>query len=153
MRKIDKISIPKNCLDVLAQHIYGMSIENPWDIDYAYDVIRKSYCYKDLSREDYEDVLTNWYRQEVIVDYMASSVVSGGSHLGAISFKVKKEERLSPYELPGGSIDNDCDKLTQAENEVNEEILVKVKNIYQTNIQYYETFSDKNVEEFKKDSI
>ena len=56
--KIDKISIPKNCLDVLAQHIYGMSIENPWDIDYAYDVIRKSYCYKDLSRDDYEDVLS-----------------------------------------------------------------------------------------------
>ena len=56
--KIDKISIPTNCLDVLAQHIYGMSIENPWDIDYAYDVIRKSYCYKDLSRDDYEDVLS-----------------------------------------------------------------------------------------------
>ena len=57
-RKIDKITIPKNCLDVLSQHIYGMSIENPWDIDYAYDVIRKSYCYKDLSRDDYEDILS-----------------------------------------------------------------------------------------------
>lgn len=56
--KIDRISIPRNCLDVLAQHIYGMSIENPWDIDYAYDVICKSYCYKDLSRDDYEDVLS-----------------------------------------------------------------------------------------------
>ncbi|MBQ2652109.1 MAG: ATP-dependent helicase [Methanobrevibacter sp.] len=56
--KIDKISIPTNCLDVLSQHIYGMSIENPWDIDYAYDVIRKSYCYKNLSRDDYEDVLS-----------------------------------------------------------------------------------------------
>ncbi|WP_406537360.1 ATP-dependent helicase [Methanobrevibacter sp.] len=56
--KIDKIRIPTNCLDVLAQHIYGMSIENPWDIDYAYDIIRKSYCYKDLTRDDYEDVLS-----------------------------------------------------------------------------------------------
>lgn len=56
--KIDKINIPKNCLDVLSQHIYGMAIENPWDIDYAYDVIRKSYCYKDLTRDDYEDVLS-----------------------------------------------------------------------------------------------
>lgn len=56
--KIDRINIPRNCLDVLAQHIYGMSIENPWDIDYAYDVIRKSYCYKDLTRDDYEDVLS-----------------------------------------------------------------------------------------------
>lgn len=56
--KIDRISIPTNCLDVLAQHIYGMSIENPWDIDYAFDVIRKSYCYKNLTRDDYEDVLS-----------------------------------------------------------------------------------------------
>ena len=56
--KIDRINIPTNCLDVLAQHIYGMSIENPWDIDYAYEVIKKSYCYKDLTRDDYEDVLS-----------------------------------------------------------------------------------------------
>ncbi|WP_296893776.1 ATP-dependent helicase [uncultured Methanobrevibacter sp.] len=56
--KIDRINIPANCLDVLAQHIYGMSIENPWDIDYAYEVIKKSFCYKDLTRDDYEDVLS-----------------------------------------------------------------------------------------------
>ena len=56
--KIDNIKIPKDCLDVLSQHIYGMGIENPWDIDYAYDVIRKSYCYNDLERDDYEDVLS-----------------------------------------------------------------------------------------------
>ncbi|MEE1129024.1 MAG: ATP-dependent helicase [Methanobrevibacter sp.] len=56
--KIDRISMPTNCLDVLAQHIYGMSIENPWDIDYAYEVIKKSYCYKDLTRDDYEDILS-----------------------------------------------------------------------------------------------
>ena len=56
--KIDNIKIPKNCLDVLSQHIYGMGIENPWDIDYAYDIIRKSYCYKDLSKDDNEDVLS-----------------------------------------------------------------------------------------------
>jgi len=56
--RIDTIKIPTNCLDVLSQHIYGMAIENKWDIDYAYDVIRKSYCYKDLSRDDYEDVLS-----------------------------------------------------------------------------------------------
>ena len=56
--KIDNITIPRNCLDVLAQHIYGMSIENKWDIDYAYDVICKSYCYNNLTKDDYEDVLS-----------------------------------------------------------------------------------------------
>ncbi|MDL2246422.1 ATP-dependent helicase [Methanobrevibacter sp. OttesenSCG-928-K11] len=56
--KIDEIKIPHNCLDVLSQHIYGMSIEHQWDIDYAYEVIKKSYCYKDLDKDDYEDVLS-----------------------------------------------------------------------------------------------
>ncbi len=56
--KIDSINIPTNCLDVLSQHIYGMAIENKWDIDYAYDVIKKSYCYKDLSESDYLSVLS-----------------------------------------------------------------------------------------------
>ena len=55
---IDSLNIPHNCLDVLSQHVYGMAIENKWDIDYAYEVIRKSYCYKDLSREDYFSVLS-----------------------------------------------------------------------------------------------
>lgn len=55
---IDTINIPSNCLDVLSQHIYGMSIENKWDIDYAYDVIRKSYCYENLSKDDYLSVLS-----------------------------------------------------------------------------------------------
>jgi Lhr-like helicase len=41
--ELTNIKIPENTLDVLSQHIYGMAIENPWDIDYALDVIRKSY--------------------------------------------------------------------------------------------------------------
>src|SRR5690606_22172090 len=56
--KIDSIRIPENCLDVLSQHIYGMAIENPWDIDHALDVIRNSYCYRNLDRDDYLSVLS-----------------------------------------------------------------------------------------------
>ncbi|HSO25910.1 MAG TPA: ATP-dependent helicase [Methanobacteriaceae archaeon] len=56
--KIDSINIPTNCLDVLSQHIYGMAIENKWDIDYAYEVIKKSFCYKNLSERDYFSVLS-----------------------------------------------------------------------------------------------
>src|SRR3989338_8966258 len=32
-KKIDRIHIPTNCLDVLAQQIYGMAIEQVWDLD------------------------------------------------------------------------------------------------------------------------
>jgi ATP-dependent Lhr-like helicase len=56
--KIDSINIPRNCLDVLSQQIYGMAIEHKWDIDYAYEVIKKSYCYKNLTEQDYLSVLS-----------------------------------------------------------------------------------------------
>jgi len=56
-RKIDNVHIPKNCLDVLCQHIVGMSLEKVWEIDEAYNLVKKAYPYKDLSREDFLDVL------------------------------------------------------------------------------------------------
>lgn len=56
-KKIDKIQIPKNCLDVLAQQIFGIAIEEKKSIDSVYEIIKKSYCYKDLSREDFIETL------------------------------------------------------------------------------------------------
>jgi len=49
--RIDEIDIPQNCLDVLSQQIFGMAIEDNWDIDNAYDLVKRSYCYKNLSKE------------------------------------------------------------------------------------------------------
>jgi len=57
-RKIDKIHIPRNCLDVLSQQIYGMSIQKTWDIDEMFSVIKKSYCYSNLSKEDFMSVIS-----------------------------------------------------------------------------------------------
>jgi ATP-dependent helicase Lhr and Lhr-like helicase len=56
--KIDRINIPNNCLDVLSQHIYGMAIEHPWDIDEAYQLIRSSYPYRELTHNDFVSVLS-----------------------------------------------------------------------------------------------
>jgi ATP-dependent Lhr-like helicase len=56
-RNIDRVTIPKNCLDVLAQSIVGMSLEKRWTIAEALKVIRSSFCYKDLSDEQYLSVL------------------------------------------------------------------------------------------------
>ena len=56
--KIEKIHIPTNALDVLAQQIDGMAIEQVWDENELFKTIRKSYCYKDLKREDFNDVLS-----------------------------------------------------------------------------------------------
>jgi len=56
--KIDKVQIPKNCLDVLAQHIFGMAIYKIWKIDELFDTIKKSHCYKELKRNDFLDVIS-----------------------------------------------------------------------------------------------
>lgn len=56
--KIDEIHIPENCLDVLAQQIYGMAIESRWDVDTALSLIRRSYCYRDLGDNDFKSVLS-----------------------------------------------------------------------------------------------
>jgi ATP-dependent helicase Lhr and Lhr-like helicase len=57
-KKIDRIHIPRNCLDVLSQQIYGMAIQKIWDIDEMFQTIKKSYCYSDLSNEDFMSVIS-----------------------------------------------------------------------------------------------
>jgi ATP-dependent helicase Lhr and Lhr-like helicase len=57
-KKIDKAQIPKNALDVLAQQIYGMAISRIWNVDDMLSTIRKSYCYHDLKKQDFFDVVS-----------------------------------------------------------------------------------------------
>jgi ATP-dependent Lhr-like helicase len=56
--KIDRIQIPTNCLDVLAQHIYGMAIEKQWHVSEMLKVIKQSYCYHSLSNDDFFSVIS-----------------------------------------------------------------------------------------------
>jgi ATP-dependent Lhr-like helicase len=56
-KKIDKLHIPTNALDVLAQQVIGMALEQVWDERELYDTIKQSYCYKDLAWTDYEGIL------------------------------------------------------------------------------------------------
>jgi ATP-dependent Lhr-like helicase len=56
-RKINKIYFPRNCLDVLSQQIYGMAIYKIWDIDELLSTIRKSYCFAELVKNDFMDVI------------------------------------------------------------------------------------------------
>ena len=65
-KKIDRIHIPTNCLDVLAQQIDGMALEQVWDEKELYKMIRKSYCYKNLGWEDFSEIL----------DYLSGKFVS-----------------------------------------------------------------------------
>jgi len=55
---IDEIHIPENCLDVLSQHIFGMAIGRVWKEKEMFELIKKSYCYRNLTREDFLSVLS-----------------------------------------------------------------------------------------------
>lgn len=57
-KKIDKINIPKTALDVLAQHLYGMAIEQPTAIEDAWRIVRSAYIYGRLSRKDFDATIT-----------------------------------------------------------------------------------------------
>ncbi len=57
-KKIDRIFIPRNCLDVLSQQIYGMAIQQKWNIEEIFSLIKKSYCYHELTREDFFSVIS-----------------------------------------------------------------------------------------------
>lgn len=57
-RKINKIRFPRNCLDVLAQQIFGAAIYRIWKASELFSLIKKSYCYSGLTRKDFLDVVS-----------------------------------------------------------------------------------------------
>ena len=65
-KKIDKIHIPKNCLDVLAQQLHGISIEQKWKVKELLDLVKQSYCYNELAYKDFIEV----------IDYLAGKYIS-----------------------------------------------------------------------------
>jgi len=54
---IDRVDLPRNSLDVLAQTLVGMSLEKRWDADEAFKLVRNSYSFHTLTKEDYIAVL------------------------------------------------------------------------------------------------
>jgi ATP-dependent Lhr-like helicase len=55
--EVEQTSIPKDCLDVLAQHIVAMVSVEEWGIDELFDLLRQSYCYQSLSKKLYLGVI------------------------------------------------------------------------------------------------
>jgi len=65
-KKIDKIHIPENALDVLAQQIYGIAISDLIHIKELFEMLRKSYPYRDLSYTNFKE----------IIDYLSGEYIS-----------------------------------------------------------------------------
>ena len=64
-RKLDSFVTPKLPLDVLAQHVVGMSLNKKWNVDEALAVIRRAYAYHDLARPQFI----------LLLDYLAGHYV------------------------------------------------------------------------------
>ncbi|KAA0018430.1 MAG: ATP-dependent helicase [Thermoplasmata archaeon] len=56
-KRLDEINIPRNCIDVLSQHLVGMALNKKWRVEEAFNLIRRSYCYKDFPFERFVSVL------------------------------------------------------------------------------------------------
>jgi len=56
-RHLDAFVVPQNALDVLAQHIIGMSLTRKWGVDEAYELIRAVHAYHGIDRADYLSLL------------------------------------------------------------------------------------------------
>jgi ATP-dependent Lhr-like helicase len=55
--RLDSLRMPCAPLDVLAQVLLGMSVERPWGVDEAYELVTRAGPYLDLKRQDFDDVL------------------------------------------------------------------------------------------------
>ncbi|MFH1399086.1 MAG: ATP-dependent helicase [Candidatus Woesearchaeota archaeon] len=56
-KKIDKIHIPLNALDVLSQQIFGIAISEKISIDDLFGLVKQSYCYHTLERADFLEII------------------------------------------------------------------------------------------------
>ncbi len=65
-RDIDRIHIPSNCLDVLAQQVFGIAIAGEIAVNDLFNLVRSSYCYQGLGFKDFKDVL----------DYLSGKYIS-----------------------------------------------------------------------------
>ncbi len=55
--QIEETVIPSNPLDVLAQHLVSMAALDKWDTGEAYELVRRTTPFADLSREQFDNVL------------------------------------------------------------------------------------------------
>ena len=55
--ELDRLLIPIAPLDVLAQQIVAMSASEDWNEEDLFRLVRQIYCYRDLTREDFDAVI------------------------------------------------------------------------------------------------
>ncbi|MDP9025468.1 MAG: DEAD/DEAH box helicase, partial [Candidatus Eremiobacteraeota bacterium] len=55
---MDALTIPAHPLDILAQHVVAACAAHEWEAEELYRVVREAYPYRDLTRPDFDEILT-----------------------------------------------------------------------------------------------
>src|SRR5690349_15772654 len=55
---LDRIGIPENSLDILAQQIVAACASEDWNEENLFALVRRAYPYRNLKRKDFDEVLT-----------------------------------------------------------------------------------------------
>ncbi|MBV9407247.1 MAG: hypothetical protein JO164_00385, partial [Candidatus Eremiobacteraeota bacterium] len=83
--KMDALTIPRAPLDILAQQLVALcSADEEWAVDDLFDAVRTAYPYRDLAREDFDQVVT----------MLAEGVATSRGRSGAYLFHDRVNGRL-----------------------------------------------------------
>ena len=73
--ELDAIAIPRAPLDILAQQIVAACAQHEWKVDELYATMRGAFCYEDLERRDFDEVVS------MLADGIATSRGRSGTFL------------------------------------------------------------------------
>ncbi|MFZ0593251.1 MAG: helicase-related protein, partial [Bryobacteraceae bacterium] len=109
---LERIEIPQNALDILAQQIVAAAAAEPWKEDDLYSLFRSAFPYRNLSREDFDAVI------EMLSEGVATSRGRSGAllHRDRVNGRVKgrRGARLAAI-TSGGAIPENANYAVIAE--------------------------------------
>jgi ATP-dependent Lhr-like helicase len=82
--ELDRLIIPDAPLDVLAQQIVAMCAAEEWNEDELFGVLARAYPYRDLTRQEYDDILT----------MLSDGIASQRGRFGAYLYRDRVNKRL-----------------------------------------------------------
>lgn len=110
--ELERIRIPENALDILAQQIVAAVACEPWDEDALWDLVRSALPYRDLARADFDGVI------QILSEGIATSRGRSGAflHRDQVNGKVRgrRGARLTAITC-GGAIPESGDYIVTAE--------------------------------------
>lgn len=98
-RVVEPTRVPEAPLDVLAQHLVGLAVESPLARADAFERVRRARPYRDLAREDFDDVVAMLTSAEV--DLLR---VDGADHLVAAGPRALRTVATQGGVIPEGGL-------------------------------------------------